>query len=295
MVTAGTDLVENDIPSLHLSKISDVTATAAEVNILDGAILTTTELNYVDGVTSSIQNQLDSKVAANTAITGDTKAKITYDSKGLVTAGADLIESDIPSLHLSKVSDVSATATEVNTLSGIQTTTAELNTLHNSNISNADLVKLHNITASTNELNTLTGITATTTELNYTHGVTSNIQTQLDSKVVANNAITGATHTKITYDAKGLVTSGADITLSDVTDVTATVAEVNVLDGITASTAELNTLTGITADVNELNTLHGITTSTTELNYLTGVTSNVQTQLDSKLEHAMVVVDYTAA
>ena len=295
LVTAGTDLVENDIPSLHLTKISDVDATAAEVNILHGATLTTTELNYVDGVTSGIQNQLDSKVAANTAITGATKTKITYDSKGLVTAGDDLAESDIPSIHLSKISDVNATAAEVNVLSGITPTTAELNVLHNSNISNADLVKLHNITASASELNTLTGITATTNELNYTHGVTSNIQTQLDSKVAANNAITGATHTKITYDSKGLVTSGADITLSDVTDVTATVAEVNVLDGITASTAELNTLTGITADVNELNILDGITASTIELNYLTGVTSNVQTQLDSKLEHAMVVIDYTAA
>lgn len=34
-------------------------------------------------------------VTANTAITGATKCKITYDSKGLVTAGADLASSDI--------------------------------------------------------------------------------------------------------------------------------------------------------------------------------------------------------
>ena len=40
-------------------------------------------------------------VQANSAITGATKCKITYDSKGLVTAGADLSASDIP--------DVSAT------------------------------------------------------------------------------------------------------------------------------------------------------------------------------------------
>lgn len=46
-----------------LSTISDVTASAAEVNILDGATLTTTELNYVDGVTSAIQTQLDAKAA----------------------------------------------------------------------------------------------------------------------------------------------------------------------------------------------------------------------------------------
>jgi len=35
-------------------------------------------------------------------------------------------------------------------------------------------------------------------------------------KVVANSAITGATKTKITYDAKGLVTTGADATTADI-------------------------------------------------------------------------------
>lgn len=39
-----------------------------------------------------------SAVASNTAITGATKCKITYDSKGLVTAGADLSASDIPDI-----------------------------------------------------------------------------------------------------------------------------------------------------------------------------------------------------
>jgi hypothetical protein len=50
-----------------LSTISDVTASAAEVNILDGATLTTTELNYVDGVTSGIQTQLDGKASLSGA------------------------------------------------------------------------------------------------------------------------------------------------------------------------------------------------------------------------------------
>ena len=40
---------------------TDVTSTAAEVNILDGATLSVTELNYVDGVTSAIQTQMDLK------------------------------------------------------------------------------------------------------------------------------------------------------------------------------------------------------------------------------------------
>ena len=42
-------------------------------------------------------------VAANTAITGATHPKITYDSKGLVTAGAALSASDIPGLDAAKV------------------------------------------------------------------------------------------------------------------------------------------------------------------------------------------------
>lgn len=45
-------------------------------------------------------------------------------------------------------------------------------------------------------------------------------QTALDGKVDENAAITGATKTKITYDAKGLVTAGADATTADIADST---------------------------------------------------------------------------
>lgn len=100
----------------------------------------------------------------NNDITGATKTKITYDAKGLVTAGADLEATDIPAIPLSKISDVTATAAEVNVLDGI--------------------------TASTDELNILDGVTATTAELNYVDGVTSSIQNQLDGK----QATIDATH-----------------------------------------------------------------------------------------------------
>jgi hypothetical protein len=46
------------------------------------------------------------------------------------------------------------------------------------------------------------------------------LQTALDGKVDENSAITGATKTKITYDAKGLVTAGADATTADIADST---------------------------------------------------------------------------
>jgi hypothetical protein len=46
------------------------------------------------------------------------------------------------------------------------------------------------------------------------------LQTALDGKVDENSSITGATKTKITYDAKGLVTAGADATTADIADST---------------------------------------------------------------------------
>ena len=53
-----------------LANITDVTASAAEVNVLDGITATTTELNYVHGVTSNIQTQLDSKGTGSGNVVG---------------------------------------------------------------------------------------------------------------------------------------------------------------------------------------------------------------------------------
>ena len=93
--------------SITASQISDVTATAAELNILDGvtadsgelnildgATLTTTELNYVDGVTSAIQTQLDGKVdevngAVTTAAVGSTVVRNITLSTASPTGGSD--------------------------------------------------------------------------------------------------------------------------------------------------------------------------------------------------------------
>ena len=49
----------------ELNVLDGITSSTAELNILDGATLTTTELNYVDGVTSAIQTQLDAKASSS--------------------------------------------------------------------------------------------------------------------------------------------------------------------------------------------------------------------------------------
>lgn len=69
---------------------------------------------------------------------------------------------------------------------------------------------------------------------------------------------------------------------TDLTGVTASAAEINILDGVTASTAEINVLDGMTASTAELNLLDGATLTTTELNYVDGVTSAIQAQIDLK-------------
>ncbi len=75
----------------------EVTATGTEINILAGAVLSTTELNYVDGVTSAIQTQLNAKVsAASPTFTGTVgipaatvadSVTTTADNDGTISSG----------------------------------------------------------------------------------------------------------------------------------------------------------------------------------------------------------------
>lgn len=69
-----------------------ITATASELNVLDGITADTTELNYVDGVTGNIQTQLNAKQA--TLVSG-TNIK-TVNGTSLLGSG-DLTVSSLPS------------------------------------------------------------------------------------------------------------------------------------------------------------------------------------------------------
>jgi hypothetical protein len=77
-------------------------------------------------------------------------------------------------------------------------------------------------------------------------------QDALNAKVTGNTAIVAATKTKITYDAKGLVTAG---NILDAADMPMAIDAANIGTGVVSST---------------------------EFGYLDGVTSAIQTQLDAK-------------
>jgi hypothetical protein len=78
------------------------------------ADIPTIDATPTDGSANAVSSNgvfdaLATKVEKNTAITGATKTKITYDSKGLVTNGADLLASDIPNIAISQVTNLSDT------------------------------------------------------------------------------------------------------------------------------------------------------------------------------------------
>jgi len=131
-----------------------------------------------------------------------------------------------------------------------------------------------------------TGQTAT-----FTQGSGANVSILANTTkiIYCDGAGSGAAVVDITgsLDLGSLILAGVTVTatgaeLNIMDGVTATAAELNIMDGVTATTAELNIMDGVTATAAELNVLDGVTATTAEINYVDGVTSNVQTQLNTK-------------
>ena len=70
------DLRATGVTTTEFDILDDLTASTAELNLLDGVpgTLTTTEIGYLDGVSSAIQTQLDGKLSlSGGTVTGDVK------------------------------------------------------------------------------------------------------------------------------------------------------------------------------------------------------------------------------
>lgn len=75
-ITNKTISAADNTVTINLSDVVDVTASVAEVNLLDGVTATTTEINYLDGVSANLQTQLDAKAPlAAPALTGNATAE----------------------------------------------------------------------------------------------------------------------------------------------------------------------------------------------------------------------------
>ncbi|MEN6644311.1 MAG: tail fiber protein [Armatimonadia bacterium] len=77
----------------------------------------------------------------------------------------------------------------------------------------------------------------------------------------------------VTLDDFGVTASSAEINILD--GATLSTAELNILDGATLSTAELNILDGVVASSSDFNKLVGLVATSSELNKLAGTTATV--------------------
>ena len=209
------------------SFVGPLTGTASNATTavtLTGLTSSITELNYVAGVTSAIQTQLDAKQALDAGLTSIagltttadrmiyTTASDVYAVATLTAAGRALLDDADAATQLVTLG-INATATEINKLSGVTASTTEIN-------------KLTGLTATTAELNKLAGTPAglTSTELGYVDGVTSAIQTQLDSKQPLDSDLTAvaglAANGIVTRTGTGTfevrtITAGTNITITN--------------------------------------------------------------------------------
>jgi len=184
---------------------TDLTASRALTSSATGKVevsaVTSTELGYLDGVTSAIQTQIDGKEATITgAATTITSSDLTA-SRAVTSSATGKIEvSSVTSTELGYVSGVtSAIQTQIDgkqaTITGAATT-----------IDDADLTASRALVSDGSGKVAVSDVTST--ELGYLDGVTSAVQTQVDSKtpkLISLNAQTGTTYTLVLGDADKLV------------------------------------------------------------------------------------------
>jgi hypothetical protein len=141
-----------------------ISATPAELNIMDGVTATTSEINILDGVTATA-----SEINVLDGFAGVT-ADLTY-AKDLRATGVTTTEFD-------KLDGLTATTSELNILDGVTATASELNILDG-------------VTATTSELNILDGVTATATEINLLDGITTLSGSNTGDEVAADETTAG--------------------------------------------------------------------------------------------------------
>lgn len=189
--------------TLVTADVSDLTASAAELNILDGATLTVTELNFVDGVTSAIQTQLDNKQALDAGLTSFAALTgpgfVTVDALGNVVSSRSLVAPAAGvtiSFTDGSGNPVFALANDLAALEGLAT--------------NGYVVRTGDGSATTRALSTVVGDLVIT-------GAADGVSTDTTFGLATVAQADTGTFVKVTLDTKGRVTGNTAVTTGDIT------------------------------------------------------------------------------
>ena len=219
-----------------------ITATAAELNIMDGVTSTAAELNILDGVTSTAAelNIVDGNTSATSTTVADADRVVLNDNGTMVQVA---------------VTDLAAYFDdEITAMPNLVTTAATTVGALNSG----------SITSGFGTIDTGSSTITTT-------GLITGGSLDIDDVVINGTTIGHTDDTDLMTVASGLLTVAGEVSMTTLdiggTNVTSTAAELNILDGVTSTAAELNILDGVTSTAAELNILDGVTATATELNY----------------------------
>lgn len=255
-ITASTGLTKTG-NSLSITTLATNRALVSdESGNLSASGISSTEVGYLDGVSSNIQTQLDDKQALNADLTA-----LSSCQTGAAAALALLTSDEVKILDGATVSTA-----ELNYVSGV---TSSIQTQLNAKAPIADPtftgeIGIGSVNVSETELGILEGATVTTAELNQLDGIstTSSVQAQLNSKQPLDSELT---------ELATMATATAEA-LADLSS-----AEVAFLDGASAGTAQASKTLVLDAskDVASINSLSSTT--------LIGTTV-VKVDNDNKLE-----------
>lgn len=204
--------------AIAVNKIAAITASRAVVSdgsgFISAATTTSTEIGYVNGVTSAIQTQLNAKQATITFGTGvQTALGVNIGAAGapVLFNGALGTPSSGTVTNLTGTASININgtvgATTPNTVVG---TTITANTNLNLNAQTASTIAI--LDASKNIISATTATYPSLTELSYVKGVTSAIQTQINALPTASSTTT-FTNKRITKRT-GTTTSSATPTIN---------------------------------------------------------------------------------
>lgn len=223
------------------------------------------EISYLNGVTSSIQTQIDSKAYStelSSHASDTTSVHGIADTSELATKtyANSAVSTHNSSTNVHGIADTTALATKTYA-DGIGTTAASNLSNHESDTTNIHGIADTSVLVTTTQLalkqDKVTGVSDT--EIGYLDGVTSAIQTQLDGKSSTGHTHTSSAVTDFTEAAQDAIGNslGSGLSYNDSTG---------------AISVDTSTIQARVANVSD-----------TEIGYLDGVTSAIQTQIDSKL------------